>query len=94
MNNPAKPRMILSEGNIVEGKPQRWMNPLEKIGWRKAIKARQTTHTISDGRKFTLDYTRRKGKVLIKPADGSFVPMCWLDIERVEMEDGEWIVKD
>lgn len=68
---------------------QAWMNPLNKLIWRKAFKARATSVTINDGRKFTLDYTKRKGFVLVKPADGALVPMGWFDLKRVASL--EWI---
>jgi hypothetical protein len=69
-----------------------WMNPLNKLKWRKVIIKRMTTCTLDDGRKFTLDYDKQPGLVLIKPTTG-FFPMGWINIKKVEREDGEWIVE-
>jgi len=68
-----------------------WMNPLNKLKWRAAIKARKTKVTLDDGRSFTLDYDRRPGLVLIKPTTG-YAPMGWFNIDHVLKGDGEWIV--
>ena len=88
--NPPRERTKVGQGT--EALPQRWMNPLAKIQWRQAIKARKTTFEL-EGRKYILDYKRQKGYVLIKPEKG-FWPLAWVSLERVDREDGEWIVSD
>ena len=64
-----------------------WLSPLNKMIIQKAVKAKETSVTIRDGRKFTLDYEKRgsEGLVLIKPHkhSGSFVPMGYFDIKKI-----------
>ena len=86
-------RTQLGPGTAISSGQNRWMNPLNKIKWRKAILAKKTRFTLDDGREFTLDYKRVPGKVLIKPVKG-LVPMGWFDLERIERGDGGWIVGD
>lgn len=66
-----------------------WMNPLNKIRWHRAVKRRANTVTLEDGRKFTLDYYKRKGSVWVAPTNGDFVPCGWLSIELVE-DKAKW----
>lgn len=89
---PGKERIKIGPG-ITPPAPSTWMNPLNKIKWRKVMMERRTTHTLDDGRSFILDYKRRPGYVLIKPVKG-FAPMGWFSLERIERQDGDWIVKD
>lgn len=91
--SPPGTRKVRIGNHTTTPEPTRWLNPLNKIKWRKAIIARQTTFMLDDNRAFTLDYKRVKGKVLIRPVKG-FTPMCWLDVKRVEQQDGDWIVSD
>lgn len=88
---PGRERVKVGQGTVPP-EPSRWMNPLAKIKWRKIILARETTAEV-EGKKFTLDYKRRKGFVLIRPIKG-FAPMGWVDLDRVRREDGDWIVGD
>lgn len=61
-----------------------WLNPMNKLIWIKAFRAKQTTVAIRDGRKFTVRYFDRKGvpTIHVKPVDG-FVPMGYFEYKKV-----------
>jgi hypothetical protein len=78
-----------------------WMDPLNKIVWHRAIKRRQKSVILEDGRIFHLDYNHKLGKpdehaskgyVLITPEKG-FVPRGWLNVETVE-DKNKWLGND
>jgi hypothetical protein len=66
-----------------------WMNPLNRIVWFKAFKAKQQEVQISDGRQFRVDYSRQPGKIWIEPIGSSLVPCGWFDAKRVS--DKTWL---
>ena len=71
-----------------------WMDPLNKIIWRKAIKDKQTRVKIRDGREFVLKYEmvydkieqKKVEKVWISPAPGKtqyeFAPCGWFTVQK------------
>lgn len=75
-----------------------WMNPLNKLRWQVAIKARAPQVTMLDGSKFVLAYSGagHKGSVFFKPISTSsskaLVPRGTFDIETVLSDD--WLDDD
>jgi hypothetical protein len=85
-----------------------WMDPLNMIVWRKAIKARETRVTTRDGREYNLEYRKRvshiDGKkydvVFINPAGdskirhySSFVPCGWFPLTRFDKPNPDAVVE-
>jgi hypothetical protein len=59
-----------------------WMGPLNRLVWFRAFKTRAKTVRLADGRTFTLNYTEKPGKVVIRPKKG-FVPCGTFELDRV-----------
>lgn len=73
-----------------------FLNPLNKLRWRDAVKAKKNKVTLVDGRSFDLTYVysdgSHKGTVVFAPSQGVvqvLVPRGKLDIERVL--DDDWL---
>jgi hypothetical protein len=70
-----------------------WLSPLNRILIQRAVRNKQSSVTLRDGRKFDLDYDKRKSEnmVQIKPHKqaGTFVPMGFFDIKR--LTDSSWL---
>jgi len=76
-----------------------WMDPLNKLIWRKAIKDKQTRVRTRDGREFVLDYRmlydrieqKKIEKVWIHPAGAnSFAPCGWFDVQKFVKATGAY----
>jgi len=85
---------------LVEHKHTRgdWLNPLNRIIWQTAFKAKATQMTLRDGRKFNLTYEDRSGilKVWVQidrnsayVGHSAFLPCGWFDYDTVVSK--EWI---
>jgi hypothetical protein len=69
-----------------------WLNPLNRMIWQRAFKAKSPTMTLRNGQKFSISYDDhgRKGKVWVaiipghqKPDFDPFTPCGWFDYEEV-----------
>ena len=73
-----------------------WLNPMNQIKIMQAVKSRQKTVTLLDGREFDLDYAveptidalgKKHSNVFFKPSTGSvdqaLVPRGYLSVEKV-----------
>jgi hypothetical protein len=78
-----------------------WLNPLNRLIWQQAFKAKKTQMTLRNGQVFniTYDMNDRVGKVWVqiakghaKPGFDSFTPCGWFDYD--EVCDRTWITKD
>ncbi|HEY1248780.1 MAG TPA: hypothetical protein VGE97_07330 [Nitrososphaera sp.] len=58
-----------------------WPTPLEKIRWAEAFKHKNKVVSDDRGRKFSCEYDRREGFVLVKPMFGAFAPMGYLPLD-------------
>jgi hypothetical protein len=77
---PDKPKPIVED----------WLNPMNKLIWIKAFKAKSPTVTLRDGRKFTIKYKQRKGVdiVEVRPVEG-MVPLGFFELKQVT--DNSWL---
>lgn len=64
-------------------------DPLNKIIWQRAIRNRNAELTTRQGKLFSLNYTKKQGKVWFKIVNGSRVPCGWLDIKST-LDEG-WL---
>ena len=55
-----------------------WKDPLNKLIWQKAFKARAKTMTLRDGTKYTIEYM----KPSIDPVTHMPVTKVWVKVER------------
>lgn len=70
-----------------------WMNPLNKLIWIKAFKAKQTLVKLPGGAEFKCDYKLKPGLVWVSPANGKDLTPCgWFDLEVVTKKS--WIESD
>jgi hypothetical protein len=76
-------------GTMPEVRQGSWMNPLNKVIWRKAFKKRQKEVQLNDGRMFRCNYSLRPGLVWIEPIGGEKVPCGWINLKRAE--ENEWL---
>ena len=79
-----------------------WMDPLNKLIWRKAIKDRETRVKIRDGHEFVLFYEKHLDKiegklvekVWISPADANqFAPCGWFSVQKFVTATGAYSEK-
>ena len=68
---------------MVANKYEDWLSPMNRMVWMKAFKAKETTVTLRDGRKFIIDYDKRPGQIFVKPASGTYVPRGYFDEKKV-----------
>lgn len=71
-----------------------WLDPLTKLEFFKAFRAKATQLTTKDGRRYKLDYEKEKGKVHVTPIaspqhPSPFVPRGLFDLKVVTHDD--WI---
>jgi len=76
-----------------------WMNPLNKILFKAAIKGKQDRVKIRDGREFVLQYRqiydkieqKKIEKVWIKPAQkNQFAPCGWFSVQKFLRDTGAY----
>jgi hypothetical protein len=67
-----------------------WLSPMNKLIWIKAFKAKATTVTLRDGRKFRAWYTQRDNVPIVEvhPMEGR-VPMGYFELKKVT--DHSWL---
>lgn len=75
-----------------------WLNPLNRMIWQRAFRAKETSMTLRNGQKFNIkyDYKGRTGKVWVQidrasapQGFDSFTPCGWFDYN--EVVDPNWI---
>jgi hypothetical protein len=69
--------------------PFNWTNPLDRITWQQAFKARAPKMKLRDGNTYTIEYepgVDRDGTKVTKAwvkKDGSTTPCGWFTVEKV-----------
>jgi len=72
-----------------------WKDPLNKIIWQRAFKARATEMTLRDGRRFTIKYVTKSpmGDPVAK-AKGALIDYAWVQYDRAFAPCGWFEVKE
>jgi len=78
-----------------------WLNPLNRLIWQRAFKAKEPTMTLRNGQKFSITYdcNGRMGKAWVQIVKGyeksgfdPFTPCGWFDYK--EVTDPQWVKGD
>ena len=83
--------MDAKAAQVADKRPEvfNWTNPLDRITWQRAFKARANMMILRDGKKYTIEYEpavdldgNKVTKAWVKIADG-VAPCGWFTVEKV-----------